>query len=523
MDRLPSRSVQTSRMIQYDDTEPGFKDIASELRTLTSALDREALVKLLVRVVELNPESYEDAATHARLLAGQTGKAATAHGPNLAESLDSHPYAKRMRSIMRGVRSLRRRDYDNEYWDDEDSEIDRVIGEASKLIGEAAVLVGTGDARNAAIILRVVSDEWLNGWTSLEDYGESGEEFFRELDTLWVQILLQGEWTIQERSAWRELFDGWRAETEENGIREAFHKAALAADQGWDYPSLCRAMQEAANGSDEFKHDPLIGLRLDILEQSGRLQECCNLALAAARPLHYARMLARLGRIGEAVECANSHFVSAHEAYALAVTLKQQGYDYEALRSGALALVLQHLEPEQAKWIRDLASGNGDTELAIRAALAALGISPSLDDYLALQKLAEGRWTEIYEDAMRQVRSASRDWNYGRIDILLHEKTYDEAIEEADANPWSYTLVERIVDGILHARPDAAIRLSRRQAEPIMDDGKSRLYHHAARWLAKARDAYRLANREGDWRQYKADLLRTHARKYSLRPLIEEL
>jgi uncharacterized Zn finger protein len=56
-----------------------------------------------------------------------------------------------------------------------------------------------------------------------------------------------------------------------------------------------------------------------------------------------------------------------------------------------------------------------------------------------------------------------------------------------------------------------------------MDAGRSKHYHHAVRWLEKARRAYLRAEREDEWRVYLEALISKHARKYSLRPQLEAL
>jgi uncharacterized Zn finger protein len=67
------------------------------------------------------------------------------------------------------------------------------------------------------------------------------------------------------------------------------------------------------------------------------------------------------------------------------------------------------------------------------------------------------------------------------------------------------------------------IKTSRREAEAIMDRGKSEYYSSAAHWLAHARDAYRVAGREAEWQVYQAQLLTVHSHKYRLAPLLKAL
>jgi uncharacterized Zn finger protein len=61
------------------------------------------------------------------------------------------------------------------------------------------------------------------------------------------------------------------------------------------------------------------------------------------------------------------------------------------------------------------------------------------------------------------------------------------------------------------------------QAESIMDGGKSKYYHHAIRWLERARRAYLGAGQAEEWLAYLEGLIEKHARKYSLRPQLEGL
>ena len=56
-----------------------------------------------------------------------------------------------------------------------------------------------------------------------------------------------------------------------------------------------------------------------------------------------------------------------------------------------------------------------------------------------------------------------------------------------------------------------------------MDQGKAQYYDAAARWLARARTAYRHAGREAEWRAYHQELLEQHGRKYKLVPLLKAL
>jgi uncharacterized Zn finger protein len=80
-----------------------------------------------------------------------------------------------------------------------------------------------------------------------------------------------------------------------------------------------------------------------------------------------------------------------------------------------------------------------------------------------------------------------------------------------------------VADAAITSHPDWVIKASRQQAESIMDEGKAQYYHAAARWLGKARAAYRVAGRQQEWQVYLAGLLDRHRRKYKLVPLLKAL
>ncbi|MDY7039680.1 MAG: hypothetical protein SVX38_02320 [Chloroflexota bacterium] len=56
-----------------------------------------------------------------------------------------------------------------------------------------------------------------------------------------------------------------------------------------------------------------------------------------------------------------------------------------------------------------------------------------------------------------------------------------------------------------------------------MNQGKSKYYRHAMRWLEKARAAYLAAGRQAEWEIYLDSLLGQHSHKYSLVPMLKRL
>jgi uncharacterized Zn finger protein len=84
-------------------------------------------------------------------------------------------------------------------------------------------------------------------------------------------------------------------------------------------------------------------------------------------------------------------------------------------------------------------------------------------------------------------------------------------------------LVGRVADAAIESHSDWVIETCGRQAEEIMNQGRSKDYDGAVDWLAKVRDANLAAGREEEWLAYLAELIDHHQRKYKLRPMLEDL
>ena len=130
----------------------------------------------------------------------------------------------------------------------------------------------------------------------------------------------------------------------------------------------------------------------------------------------------------------------------------------------------------------------------------------------------------IREELLNTLRTkpvASR----AQIEIFLYEGLIDEAITAISDGYVSHELVDLVVDASLksNSHHDWVIEACRRQAEAIIEGGKSQLYGAAARWLEKAREASISAGRDAEWRAYMQDTIARHKRKYSLVPLLQAL
>jgi uncharacterized Zn finger protein len=108
------------------------------------------------------------------------------------------------------------------------------------------------------------------------------------------------------------------------------------------------------------------------------------------------------------------------------------------------------------------------------------------------------------------------------VEIFLHEGLIEDAMRAVEGSG-DDSLIEQVVEAAIPRHPDWAIRMSREQAESIMNQGKSPYYHLAGRWLEKARAAYRAAGGQAEWQTYLGELIARHRRKHRLVPTLEAL
>jgi uncharacterized Zn finger protein len=344
-----------------------------------------------------------------------------------------------------------------------------------------------------------------------------------------TEAVLTAELSPAERQAWARKLEKWQAELDDYGVDQSFDAAIAAAEQGWEYGPLRRVMaghiseEGAWDGEAPWFADSLTAARLNVLERQGRIQEYLNLAEAEGQTERYVTMLVKAGRTQEAVDYGLKYLGDAGEALALAKALRERGDARAALRIGERGLGLGgNALNVLAGWLRDAAAAAGENALAVRAARAAFEASLSLADYQAVQAVAGDGWPTLRPELLRQLNEATVAW--GAVDIYLYEGLIDDAIQRIDARPYAgYAEVEKVVDAAWQSHPDWAIRQCRKQAEPIMDEAKSKYYHHALRWLGKARQAYVSAGRADEWRAYCEGLIARHGRKHSLVPGLREL
>jgi uncharacterized Zn finger protein len=337
--------------------------------------------------------------------------------------------------------------------------------------------------------------------------------------------LLSTELSEKERKSWAKKLSTWQNSVDDYGVDDAFIAAREAALRGWDDPELQSILQGTFVANDDMDSvaPELTVARLHVLERRGQFQEYLNLAKIEGQREAYVTMLVQLDRIQEAVDYGHKHLETAQQAFTLAQALYEHGAHEQSLQIAEEGLNLQEPRAPLAKWLRDEAAKIGETTRALTATEVAFREELSLANYLRAAEIDRAQWSELRPKLLEYARHYKKSYvPEGQVDIFLYERLIDDAIAAVEPGA-THTLVERVADAAIKSHPAWVIKVSRQQAEPIMDEGKAQYYSAAAKWLARARVAYQNMGNYEEWRTYLADLLARHQRKYKLVPMLKDL
>jgi uncharacterized Zn finger protein len=421
-------------------------------------------------------------------------------------AIDPAPFRQQVRYILR-----RAEDYSEYEYDEEDPITEEIL----ELIQQAQEFSEQGDGKNALVILEAITAGCVDDWDDVEEYGFESYDITNALDEAWTAAILTAELTAEEEIDFHVMLEVWNDEWDCD-----FSMSLEALRQGWDYPPLQQILEGNPTGSGIWDVDApdyardLTLTRLQILDRQNRDKEYLYLAKAEGCIQQYLTMLARLGRIEEAVKAAVTEMKSVEEAFALVQILQEDGYSEEALKICQLGLDLPgNSTYKLAICMSELADKFSEKEAAFNAKIKIFEIQPSLKDYLSLHELSGDHWSTLKVDLLAILRTTQ---NYNsteaKVDIFLHEKLIEEAIAIVDTS-YSSQLVHRVMMAAIPHRPDWVILNACRRAELILNQMKSAEYDSAIKWLEKARAAYLQAGRNVEWSAYRAQLMEVHSRK----------
>ncbi|MBD2608618.1 SWIM zinc finger domain-containing protein [Scytonema hofmannii FACHB-248] len=485
------------------------------LEQLLDRLDHIQTQRLLQELVAKYPELIQAIDRHVSLIGNPAPKKQSTKSVRRT-TVDVTPFKQEVRQILRNaVRCL-----------EDGYEEDPITEELLSIVQTAGDFSDRGDGNNAIAILEAVTSTCVENWDDVEEYGADNDEIVGELNDAWCEAILSAELTPEDKVDIQVNLEAWQDEWNTD-----FGLALEALRQGWDYPPLLEVLQGNITRKGAWEEEPpyysddLTLIRLKILERQERYQEYLYLAQAEGQTQQYLTMLARLGRVEEAITAAQTEMNSMEEAFALAKTLREQGTLPQALDIAENGLKLPgNCQYNLGIWTSELAEGLGDRQIALFARKAAYQANPNFVDYQKIEELAGENWINEKSELLQILRNhAAWGTQTAKVDIFLHEGLIDDAIAIVNELSSYYDeIIHRVMKAAIPHNPDWVIANTRRRAESIMNAGKAEHYYHAVEWLKQARAAYLESGRKADWSNYKAELMQTHARKRKLMGLFNQ-
>lgn len=282
------------------------------------------------------------------------------------------------------------------------------VGGLGNILAQARQALAANDGHNALAITGAIAEETIPGWEEFDDSDGVFGDWFSKLGAVFAEALLTADLSSQERKGWVAKLEHWQGELGDYGVEEVLDAALCAAEYGWDYAPLRRAMRGEPPSDDELDDeatwfaDELTAAWLNVLERQGRTDEFLNLAREQKQITRYVTMLVNANRMQDAITYGLKVSLTSSEALALAKALRQQGHHHAALRIAERCLdrggERMH---ELAVWLRDAATAQNEASLALRAARAAFAESATLADYLAVQAAAGESWPALRAELLR--------------------------------------------------------------------------------------------------------------------------
>lgn len=517
--------------------KPGEFTERKNVADLLIHLDQAALVNLIVKLVERSPDLYDWLETAIPIpmgpgttpTGGSTVTGKTTPRPPRATQVNEQAYRKRVKNILR---EGSRYGYDYGGY----GAINGVVTQLDEVLESARQFLNAGDSEGALIILQVLLEETADHYEQFEyDEGELAG-FVDSLGMPIAEAVLSLELTEATRQQITEWVTDAMDELSDYDI-EGMDVALAALAQGWDLEASTEREEEEGwdeeddwDEDDEYEEDfdydeiterELNEARLNVLERQGRVDEFLALAqMVDSR--RYTLKLLELGRADEARQTARTRVGLAQDMLTVAQAFRDANRLPDALALGEHGLTLYGNKHALGVWLGPLEEAQGRTEQALAAYQAAFSEGPSLEIYTSLKRLSGAQWATHRPQIMEILRNSNRSDVFA--DVYLFEQDWDAAITLANkAGDWNYTLIEKVADAVLPHRPDWVIQISRKQAEAMIVKTQSKLYPHAARWLAKAKKAYLHANRAHEWQAYFANLKTTYARRPALQKELNKL
>ena len=461
---------------------------------LLEDVDKATLITILTKLIERNPELYDWLETNLPIRLATVQEAESQPKPATSQ-ISEKAWRKRIKNIFR---------QNGNYYDDYQYAYG-LSQEMDDITNAATETLAAGDAQGAITILLALLEELYDSYEYFDDSDSELADSADYAGEVLAEAILSANLDSKERESLAGKLEPIRNNLSDYGVERGLELAHLALKYGWE--------------SNPFQSE-LDTAKLNVLERQGRTDEFLSLCQQTGQYLRYTQKLLQLGRTDEGIRAAYK-IAEPNEILTFAKELREKDHLAEAVRLAEHGLTLAGAKHHLASWLAPLEETLEKPEEALRAYLAAFAELPKLETYQSMQRLSGERWKKLQPEQMKILLQSGH--SEAIIDVYLYEQMWDEAIAVAEENAYSYILRGKVADAVIARRPDWVIRISIQEAEKLIEPTKSKYYPHAARWLAKAKQAYIVSEREAEWLAYFAKIKAFYARRPSLQKELDKL
>lgn len=490
--------------------QPGEFSEQKSVTDLLSGMEKDALVALIIRLVERDPDLYDELemALPAVKVVTQSSDAKERRQTQISEQT----YRKQIKKILKQSR------YDDDYYAEESEPA--YLDDLEEVLQTAGQFLDAGDADGALIILRVLLEEITDDYDGDMDYNGDLAAFIQSLGMPLAEAILSAEMDARShktlQGSMQKIFDNLDEAIEDIELEIIL----FALEYGWDELPNQETQSDQYAEEDWMLFGALHQARLNVLERQGRTDEFLQLAQKADTH-RYTLKLLQLGRVDEAV-LASQKLEGDREILSVAQILRDVGRLNEAIALAERGLDKKGYHAyELATWLAPLEESQGRKEMALLAYRTAFDARPTLDLYRHLKRLSGLNWENLRPVLMQKVNETQMPDTL--VEIHLEEHDWDAAIAVAEKQTWSLHLLEKVAEVVIPNRSDWVIRVSLKQSDDLIAKTQSNLYPAAAKWLARAKKAYQHKGQMADWQAYIENLRATYARRPALQKAIAGL
>jgi uncharacterized Zn finger protein len=499
-------------LLMYIHEQDEFSEQKS-VNELLAGLEKEALVALILRLVERDPDLYDalELAIPAAKIAAQSPPSGAARKRQTRVSEET--YRKQISRILKQA-------YRGDYYDEWGS-TPGYVEDLGDILGTGMKFLDAGDAEGALTILRTLLEELTEDYDSNMDYDGDLACVIQDTCLPLAEAIL----SVELDSAARDELEGSMQNILDNldemiEAEDGLELILAALEYGWD--ELPDEETEWEEYDEEYWMvlDQLKQARLNVMARRGDDEAFLRLA-EKSDTRRYVLKLLELGQVDEAVK-SSEKLDNTSDAFTVAEKLREAGRLSDAVALAERGLELKGYYTHQlALWLAPLEESQGRNEMALLAYRTAYDETPSIEVYRHIKRLAGTNWENLQPALIQQA-----DEKYSKdvlVDIHLEEGDWDAAIQVAEQDSWSFNLLEKVADAVIPSRPDWVIRVSLKQSDDLIEKTQSKLYPVATRWLERAKKAYHQKDQDAEWQVYIDNLRAIYARRPALQREIQGL